>query len=252
MTTETQAAPGAAAEIPAPDAPETEQPPVVEGQQPETPDPETPPETEADKEAKALKAMQRRIDKRTRDLYAERARAEQAERELAALKNTGDQPREIDAKDVETLAKERARELVEQQTLANKVRDTLEKGRALQGFDVAVNTAIEDLGLLDAKGQPTAYLAALLDTDAPHELLHYLGTHPEVADSLQGLSPSRFAYRLAHVETQVREAKAPKQSAAPKPIKPVTPAAKAEGYHPGMSDKEYADWRRGQIAARRA
>lgn len=248
MTTEEMTAPGAAVEVPAPDVPETEQP-QVEGQQPETEATETP-ETEADKEAKALKAMQRRIDKRTRDLYSERAEKEQLRRELEALKNTGAQTQET-APDIETLATKRAREMLEQQTLQSKVRSTLEKGKTLENFDQAVNTAIEDLGLLDSQGRPTPHLAALLDVDAPHELIHYLGTNPEVADSLQGLSPSQFAYRLARVEAQMQAAKAPKVSAAPPPLKPVTGSSNADPDPSQMTDPQFAAWRKKQIEARR-
>jgi hypothetical protein len=240
MTTENLAAPGAAAEITAPAAPELEIPQVEGADAPAT----EPAETEAEKEAKAVKQLQRRIDKRTRDLYAERAEKEQLRRELDALKNTGKQSPE-DAPDIEALTERRARELVEQQTLQGKVRATLEKGRALADFDQAVNTAIEDLGLLDSKGRPTPHLAAVLDADAPHELIHYLGTNPDVADSLQGLSPTQFAYRLARIEAQMQAGKAPKQSTAPKPLTPVQPASKPTAKADSeMSDAEWYRQRR--------
>jgi len=243
MTTENLAAPGAAEEITAPAAPELETL-QVEGQQQETPEQPETPEAEADKEAKAVKALQRRIDKRTRDLYSERAANEQLRRELDAIKNTGTQPSET-AHDIDTLAERRARELVEQQTLQGKVRTTLEKGRALENFDQAVNAAIEDLGLLDSKGRPTPHLAALLDADAPHELIHHIGTHPDVADSLQGLSPTQFAYRVARIEAQMQAAKAIKQSAAPKPLTPVRPAnAEAPKADKDMTDAQWYAQRR--------
>lgn len=245
MTTEDLAAPGAAAEVPAPATPELESP-QVEGQQPEST--ESPAETEAEKEAKALKAMQRRIDKRTRDLYAERARAEQLERELAALKNGATSPESVP--DVETLAEKRARELVEQQTLQSRVRDTLEKGRALEGFDDAVNAVVEDLDLM-AGGKPTAQLRALLDTDAPHELIHYLRGNPEALDSLQGLSPERFAYRLARIETQMQAAKQPQRSKAPQPLKTVAPQASTSELSADLPMDEWMRRREQQLKERR-
>ena len=249
MTTENIAAPGAAAELPAPDSTEVETPQLDAEQTPAEATPE--PETEAEKEAKALKAMQRRIDKRTRDLYAERAQREQLEREVAALRNTGEQTREIDASDVETLATRRAQELVEQQTLQSKVRDVLAKGAKLEGFDSAVNTAIEDLGLLDGRGKPTPYLSAIFESDAPHEVLHYLGTNPEAADSLQGLTPTQFARRLARIETQMQEAKQPKRSNAPQPLKTVAPQASTSELSDDLDPKEWMRRREAQVREKR-
>lgn len=248
MTTENLAAPGAAAELPAPDSTEVETPQLDAEQTPAEATPE--PETEAEKEAKALKAMQRRIDKRTRDLYAERAQREQLEREVAALRNTGEQTREIDASDVETLATRRAQELVEQQTLQSKVRDVLAKGAKLEGFDSAVNTAIEDLGLLDGRGKPTPYLSAIFESDAPHEVLHYLGTNPEAADSLQGLTPTQFARRLARIETQMQEAKQPKRSNAPQPLKTVAPQASTSELSADLPIDEWMRRRTEQVRQR--
>jgi hypothetical protein len=253
MTTEEIAAPGAAAELPAPDVQpqvETEQP-LVETQQEGEKPAEQAEETEADKQAKAIKAMQRRIDKRTRDLYAERAERERLEREIAGLKTPEEQPSEK-PQDIDKLAEQRARELVEQQTLQSKIRATLDKGKSLEGFNDAVNTAIEELGLLDRNGKPTQYLTALLDADAPHELLHYLGLHPEVADSLQGLPLTQFTRRLVKLEDELAKAKAPQVSAAPKPITPVSGAAASSDDPSKMTDKQFAEWRKKQIAARRA
>ena len=248
MTTENIAAPGAAAELPAPVSTEVETPQLDAEQTPA--DAPSEPETESEKEAKALKAMQRRIDKRTRDLYAERAQREQLEREIAALRNTGEQPREIDASDVEALATKRAQELVEQQTLQSKVHDVLAKGAKLENFDAAVNTAIEDLGLLDGKGKPTPYLAAILESDAPHEVLHHLGTNPEAADSLQGLTPTQFARRLARIEAQMQEAKAPKRSNAPQPLKTVAPQASTSELSADLPIDEWMRRRNEQLKAR--
>ena len=248
MTTENIAAPGAAAELPAPDSTEVETPQLDADTPADAP---SEPETEAEKEAKALKAMQRRIDKRTRDLYAERAQREQLERELAAIRNTGEQTREIDASDVEALATRRAQELVEQQSLQHKVRDVLAKGAKLENFDSAVNTAIEDLGLLDGRGKPTPFIAAIFESDAPHEVLHQLGTHPEVADSLQGLTPTQFARRLARIEAQMQEAKAPKRSSAPQPLKTVAPQASISDLSDDLDPKEWMRRREAQLKEKR-
>lgn len=247
MTTETNVAPGEATEINTPVEAE-----IPETTAPETDPPEQPQETEAEKEAKAIKALQRRIDKRTRDLYAERAQREQLEREVAALRQPAD-PAETPTVDVDALAERKAAQLVEQQRLQNKVQDTLAKGRKLEGFDAACNAAIEELGLLGSKGQPTPLLAVFLEADAPHEVLYHIGKNPEVADEFSGLTPTQAARRLAKLETELAAAKAPKVSAAPKPISPVPGNSAGSDPDPSqMTDAQFAAWRKKQIAARRA
>jgi flagellar motility protein MotE (MotC chaperone) len=247
MTTDIDTASGAAVEVPAPEVPEQEH---VEALTPETPETE-PVETEAEKEAKAIKALQRRIDKRTRDLYAERAQREQAERELAALRQTAKPAETPESVDVEALAERKARELVEQQTLQRKVSDTLAKGKALEGFDSACNTAIEELGLLNSKGQPTALLAVFLEADAPHEVLYHIGKNPEVADEFSGLTPTQAARRLAKLETELAAAKTPKPSAAPKPLTPVRATASTEELSDDLPMDEWVRRRESQLKARR-
>lgn len=246
MTEETNVAPGEATEITSPVEAET---PEITA--PETEKTEQPAETEAEKEAKAIKALQRRIDKRTRDLYAERAQRERLEQEVAALRQPKD-PAETPEVDVEALAAQKAEQIAEQRELARKVNDTLSKGKALEGFDAACNAAIEELGLLNPKGQPTPLLKVFLEADAPHEVLYHIGRNPDVASEFEGLTPTQAARRIVKLEAEIAKAKAPQVSTAPKPLSPITPTAKTEGYSPGMSDKEFAEMRRRQIAARRA
>jgi hypothetical protein len=247
MTTEAEVSPGVETEIHTPVAAET----------PEITAPETQvetqaePESEEDKGDKAIKAMQKRIDRRTRDLYAERAQREQLEREVAALRQPKD-PAETTEVDVEALATKKAAEIAEQRDISQRVQSMLANGKALEGFEGAVSTAVEDLGLLDSKGKPTALLKVFLEADAPHEVLYHLGRNPDVAGEFDGLTPTQAARRLAKLEVELEKAKAPKVSAAPKPLKPVNGGSTSEPDPSAMTDKQFAAWRKQQIAARRA
>lgn len=251
MTTESNVSSGAETEITAPVQAETI-PSTATEQPEEATTAETPSETQEDREAKAAKALQRRVDRLTRDRYAERARAEQAERELETLRQRVSQPEEKPEVDVQAEAKRMADEMLSQRELKAKVNDVLSKGRSIEGFEAAAGLAVEELGLVDGRGNPTPSLFALLDTDSPAELLHHIGSNPDLAESLSGLSPTRLAVRLAKLEEELKAAKAPKTSAAPKPIKPVGgPAVSSDEYSPSMTNAQFDAWRARQIAARR-
>lgn len=216
---------------------------------PEAPD-QTPDsaESEQEREAKAIKALQRRIDKRTRDLYQERAQREQLERELSQYRQQTAQ--EAPSLDVDAIVSQRAQELVEQQSLQSKVQSVLNAGKSLEGFDSAVNAAVEELGLLDSRGRPTAALRVVLEADAPAEVLHYIGTNPDVAEKLSGLSPERLAYQIARLEGQIKASKAPKVSAAPKPLAPVKSAAISEELSSSLPVDEWMRRREKQLRER--
>jgi hypothetical protein len=249
MTTENNVAAGEATEINTPVQAETPEITAPEAQVEET---QTPAETEEEREAKAVKALQRRIDKRTRDLYAERAEKDQLRRELEALRQTAKPAETQDEGDVETRAKQRAAEIVREQQLSQRVADVLSKGKSIEGFESAASTAIEELGLVDSRGRPTERLHVLFEMDNAADLLAHIGANPDVADELSGLSPTRLAVRLARLEDELKAAKAPKTSAAPKPIKPVGgPPPSGEDYSPAMTDAQFEALRRRQIAARR-
>lgn len=248
MTTENDVSTGAETEITAPVEAETTAPAAEQLEQ-TTPEQA---ESEEDKSQKAAKALQRRLDKRTRDFYQERAQREQLQAEIEALRQRQSQPEEPEARtpsrdDVES----RASELMQQRELAGRVNDLMSKGKSIEGFDAAASAVVEELGLVDSRGRPTPSLHALLDADSPAELIAHIGSDPELLDSLAGLSPTRLAARLARIEDAMKAAKTPKTSAAPPPLKPVKGTATAEPDPSSMTDKQFAEWRKKQIAARR-
>lgn len=251
MTTEAEVSPGAETEIIAPEqqlettpeaAPETD----PSEQQPEVKDPVKELETRLKTERANF---DRRISRKHAEFAREKARADQFEQQLARHQTD---PAETPAVDVEALAAQKAEQITAQRELSRRVQDVLSKGSALPEFSAHCSTAIEELGLLDGKGQPTAMLSVFLEADTPHEVLDHIGKNPEVAAQFDGLTPTQAARRLVKLEAELAAAKAPKVSAAPKPLKPVGGSAGGEPDPSAMTDKQFAEWRRQQIAARRA
>jgi hypothetical protein len=233
------AAPGAAAELPAPvetaEAP-SEQPEVAE---PETPEAEKP----EDETSKALKRMERRISKLTAAKYQSAAEANQARQELEAIRQKlsqyeggQEQTQQVRPEDVLTLAEQIAQQKIEQREVVNTVQSVLKAGRALDGFDDACNAVDSEIPFYTDKGQPTPFFRVVMESEQPARVLHYLGTNLNVAEELAGLTPTQQARRIARIEADLdgqAEPPAPKVSKAPKPIAPVKGTKADSG---GLSD----------------
>lgn len=249
MNTETQVSPVEETQIqstePTNETPEVVTPEVVA----ETPEP-----TESE-ESKALKRMQRRIDKRTADVYRERAEKDQLAQRIAELERrqpteqTQDPQADI-RKVVETQAQSLAKEIVQQQRVAEHIGDILKAGKAIPEFDAACNALNEELPFYERNGRPTEFLSAVMEFDHPAKLLAHLGSNPDLAAELADLTPTRRVLRLASIEREMTDAAKPRASAAPKPLEPVR--GQGGSKEPSeMSDAEFAAWRRRQIAQRR-
>lgn len=238
MSTEALVAPDAATEIPASEAVQT----------PEVTDPEASAETqpdepqEPDPRDKAVKSLNRRVDRITAARYQAEARAQQASQEAEQLRQRlaqyeqGEtpQPRQQDplalANEIATIREVTAK--------SNAVAKDGEK--RFEGFGKAVSVVIEEAGPLvvpiapgQSIGRPTPLGEAILDSEDPAAVLHYLGNNPDAAADLHGLTATQVARRIARIELEIGKAKEPKQSNAPKPITPVKSAAKDDG---GLSD----------------
>lgn len=218
MNTETQVSPGEETQNPAPEV-ANETPEVAA---PEALETEQKPSEDTDDGDKSLKRMQRRIDRRTADLYRERAERERLSQELESLRSQAQpQEQQFDEKSIE----KRALEIARRAQVADKSNSVYTSGKkAFPDFDQALTTVIAEAGpLIDRAGLPTALGEAVLDAEKPEALIHYLGKNPEVAEELAGLSPTQLARRLVRIEDQMNAK--PKVSAAPQPLKPVKPAA---------------------------
>jgi hypothetical protein len=245
MSTETTVAPEAETQNPASEQAVT--PEVATPEADATQQTDAPQEPEADPRDKAVKSLNRRVDRITAARYQAEASAQQARQEAEQLRQrlaqyeAGDQPEARQADPV-ALANE----------IAN-IRENTAKSNAVhkdgvkrfEGFDKALNVVIEEAGPLVVPiaqgasiGKPTPLGEAILDADDPAAVLHYLGNNPDAAADLHGLTATQVARRIARIEIEIGKSKEPKQSNAPKPITPVKSASKDDG---GLSDNLSTD-----------
>lgn len=232
MDLETPVSPDAETQNPAPESAET---PEVAA--PETAEPEQEAKQEDDPHAKAIKRMERRIDRLTQARYQSAAEAQQARQEAEQWRRQVDeirqqygqqeQPQQQPQVDPVVLAKHIA--TVERVT--ERSNSIAKDGKArFPDFDQALATVREEAGsLFTQHGLPTPLGEAVLEADKPADLLHYLGTNPDVASELSGLSPVQLVRKLARIEQQMLAESEPKQSSAPKPVAPVRSVSRDDG-----------------------
>jgi hypothetical protein len=229
---------------PAQTAPEVANP-EVEAKQ-ETPEP--PKEDDAEK---AKRAMQRRIDKRTADLYRERAQNEQLAQRLAALEARASGEPEQQAKQVDPVAL--AREIATVERVTEKANDIARDGekRFASDWRPALEAIAEEAGpLFEKSGKPTAIGEAILDAEDPAALLHHLGKNPDLAAELQGLSPAQLGRRIGRIEAQMSATPPPKPvSKAPEPARPIGATSGGTMDPAKMTMAEYKAYRKGQGAS---
>lgn len=192
---------------------------------------------------RGTKAMQRRIDRLTREKYESRQiqapQPAQEHQEQRALT-----PEDIDREVLSRMERERVNQR------ANDIAANGEK--EFNDFGEKVRIASEALPLFTQTGQPTAAMELISDCEKPHAVLHYLGENPEIAEELADLKGFRLAKRIAQIEAEASKPKqAPQPSKAPKPIEPGKPAAKTARDPSQMTDEEYLRWKAEQRAQAR-
>lgn len=167
---------------------------------------------------KAAKALQRRIDRLTREKYELRAELEHSRKPKQP-----DEDHPLTTDDVETRAQQIAREMREAEQFNARCNDVFDKGtKASKKFTESLKAVTEEIGAaFDAKGKPTPVMAAILDADEPHKVILYLAEKPDLAAELADLSPSRQIRRVAQLEREMGEEAQPQTSNAPKPPQPV-------------------------------
>lgn len=199
---------------------------------------------------KASKALQRRIDRLTREKYQLKAENDQ----LRTPKERADDEKDnLTEDEVETRAEARAREIAELKEIQSRCNAVFDKGvKNNKDFAKAVQAVAEEIGTpFDAKGRPTPTMAAILDADEPEKLIQHLADNPEIAAELADLSPSKQIRRIVQIEKEMGEESKPKPSNAPKPATPVNAGATTASKDPAtMTDKEFAEYRRQEIKKR--
>jgi len=253
MTTEANAAPDVAADTATSEQIANTQPEVAS---PESNEVEQQPQEkhEGDDSDKSLKRLQRRVDRVTAARYQAEAEARQLRERLASIESrqqTQEEPASFRPEDVEAIAAQKAEEIATVKEVAKRSNEAFSEGLKAFGetFKASVAEVIDEAGeLIDRRGMPTALGEAILDSDKPAELLHFLGQNPDIAADLRGLSAARLGRRIAAIE---RDMSATKVSKAPQPLQPVTakgaPVVKAEKQ---MTDAEWYAQRRKERLSR--
>lgn len=244
MELETEVASDAATQN---NAPVLAEPPEVAT--PETQAEEQAQEQPAESEEDRLARLQARFDRRTGKLTAARyqaeARAEQAEqraREAAERLAQYEQPQERQQPQADPVVL--AKHIAYIERITEKSNAVAKDGASrFPAFNQALGVVTQEAGaLFHPHGAPTPMGEAVLAADDPAALLHYLGTHPDVASDLDGLSPIQVARKLARIEFDMSKPPEPKQSTAPKAISPVKSATRDDG---GLRDDLTTDeWAR--------
>jgi hypothetical protein len=121
-------------------------------------------------------------------------------------------------------------------TLAQKTESIYAEAEKLAGFD---RESFDELPLTKP------IVEALIDSDAPAKLMHYMAANPAEVERIAKLSPARQAAELGKLEAALP--KTPKTSKAPDPIgNPVgNGSATAVQHDPNrMSHEQYREWRK--------
>lgn len=249
MTTENQVSPGEETQIPTPEQAQT---PEVAPEETQAQDPQAESAEPESKEQRALKALERRLGKRTADVYRERAQREQLETRLRELEQRlnpqqPEQPQQVDPNLIET----KAREIAQKALVTEKSNTVYQTGKKeFPDFDAALETVIQEAGpLIDRSGLPTALGQVVLEADNPAAVLNYLGKNPDVASELADLSPTQLARRMVSIEAKATAK--PQTSSAPKPLSPVKPAAVTNELSPDLPIDEWMKRREQEARARR-
>lgn len=247
MNTETQVSPDAETQNPAPETAVT----------PEVAAPETQVEapaaelTEAERHQKSIQAMERRLNRKHAQAAAAAERALIAEQRLAQYEAQRPQQSEEAPVVDERAIVEKAREIARVTRVAEQSNTVYASGKKdFPDFDDALQAVIAEAGpLIDKSGLPTALGQVVLEADAPHAVLHYLGNNPDIAAELADLSPTQMARKMARIEADL-SAK-PKTSAAPTPLKPVKPAAVTNELSSDLPVDEWMKRREKELKAKR-
>lgn len=136
-----------------------------------------------------------------------------------------------------------AKQQEQQRTLSKKTDGIYAAAEKLPGFD---RDAFDELPLTKA------IVEALVDSDVPDKLMHYMAANPAEVERISKLSPSRQAAELGKLEVKAAEAKPPARSNAPQALAPAKGKAGGAGDMPDPSDtKAYIRWANAQERATR-
>jgi hypothetical protein len=172
---------------------------------------------------------------------SERRRADDLQARLAQYEKAPEAEKQADPYEIaEQIAARRI-----QQMDMNRKSDALvaagHKAYTAPEFDDSVRRLASLGAIYDDAGNPSHILDAMLDCDAPHDVLHYLGQNPGMVEDLSALSPRALIRAMAKLEAKVAAAP-PRVSKAPVPVRPL--AGKSNGSSVPTDDDDMATWMR--------
>lgn len=196
-------------------------------------------------EQKELERLRRQLTKRDRTQGKLHQELQQARERLSQIETA--EPRETPKESVNPI--ELAREIALIEKVNEKSNQIHKDGtKRFPDFMEAVNAVAEEVGpLFDQRGKPTPVMEAVLDSEKPADLLHFLGKNPDLASELEGLTPAQMGRRIARIETQMAEQAKPKTSAAPKPLEPVRGGASDNELRSDLPMEEWMRRREAQL-----
>lgn len=237
MTKETDVSPDADTQIPAPELANTE-PELATPEPAEEPQTEKAEPTEAEKRAKAL---ERRIQRLTRDKYELRAQLENA---ASASPQPAEEPQQIDPQALRAYVQQEAERIAAAkatETRATEVERALK--RELKDGFADFYSELSSAGVQGARLLQTA-----LELDEPAKVLAQLARDPDEFDRVIGMSTLRQAAYLGALTAKA--APPPKTSSAPRPLTPVRAASRNDELSDDLSADEWARRRNEQLRAR--
>lgn len=187
--------------------------------------------------------FQKRIDVLTREKYEVRREADEARQEAALLREQiarqqQGEPSQAPAGDVETLATQRARQIVAEQSFNEACNKVYATGKAeFPNFDAS-------LANLHLVGVGREFLELTATSDAGAKLIQHLGTDLDEAARIAALPPLQMARELTRLEIKLSQVKPKPVSNAPAPLSLVTGTSGGSKSPADMTDAEYAKWRK--------
>lgn len=215
-------------------------------------------------EQKAIERLERKLGRVIGQREEARAEREQLRQQIAGLqsRDIGD-TNQSDSTDSDTLSLTRAQLRAVIEAEAKKLAPTIKGNEeSVSKQREVVSGLVKEWGL-EAFQERTNDLAEVLDqnkqmlvldTENPAALIEYLtdDENADEADAIARMPIGRAGYALAKIVAKIEAAKSeskPKASKAPAPIEAGRGQGSAPlGYHPNMTDAQYAAWRKSQKA----
>lgn len=145
----------------------------------------------------------------------------------------------LKAREQESQAQRQQREAAES---AHRVKERLSEGADKY-------PDFEEVALADHVPISPAMAHAIASSDMSADLAYYLGSHLEEAKRIASLPPEKQFREVVKLESKVSETPTPTRT--PPPIQPSQGRATVDKDPSKMTDKEFAEWRKRQIAQRR-